>query len=75
MFGKKKETREFERECTEHLDALYAMAVKLTNDRTDADELVQDTYLRAFRFRDKFEWGTNLKAWRERVASRPSAAA
>lgn len=51
----------------EHLDALYASAVKLTGSTTEAEEVVQDTYLKAFRFANKFEWGTNLKAWLFRV--------
>ncbi len=70
MFGKRrvKETRqEFEKACLEHLDPLYASALKLTRSAHDAEELVQDTYLKAFRFADKFEWGTNLKAWLFRI--------
>jgi len=57
----------FEQACVEHLDALYASALKLTRDDTRAEELVQDTYLRAFRASDGFEWGTNLKAWLFRI--------
>ena len=57
----------FEKACVEHLDALYASALKLTRDDTRAEELVQDTYLRAFRAADGFEWGTNLKAWLFRI--------
>jgi RNA polymerase sigma-70 factor, ECF subfamily len=57
----------FEKASVEHLDALYASALKLTRDRTRAEELVQDTYLRAFRAADGFEWGTNLKAWLFRI--------
>ncbi|MDJ0765183.1 MAG: sigma-70 family RNA polymerase sigma factor [Myxococcota bacterium] len=59
--------KEFELACLEHLDALYAAALKLTRSPTDAEELVQDTFLRAFRFAAKFEWGTNLKAWLFRI--------
>lgn len=59
--------REFEAACVEHLDALYASALKLTRDGARAEELVQDTYLRAFRAADGFEWGTNLKAWLFRI--------
>lgn len=59
--------REFERACVTHLDALYASALKLTRDDVRAEELVQDTYLRAFRASDGFEWGTNLKAWLFRI--------
>jgi RNA polymerase sigma-70 factor (ECF subfamily) len=66
---KKRLRREFEEACLSHLDALYASALKLTRSASDAEELVQDTYLKAFRFADKFEWGTNLKAWLFRVQS------
>jgi RNA polymerase sigma-70 factor, ECF subfamily len=59
--------KEFEKACVEHVDALYASALKLTRDETRAEELVQDTYLRAFRAADGFEWGTNLKAWLFRI--------
>ncbi|MCP4199067.1 MAG: sigma-70 family RNA polymerase sigma factor [Proteobacteria bacterium] len=65
----KKATQAFENACLEHLDALYAAALKLTRNPPDAEELVQDTYLKAFRFAHKFEWGTNLKAWLFRIQS------
>ncbi len=64
---KKPKSDEFERACLEHLNGLYAAALKLTTNEADADELVQDTYVKAFRFKSKFEWGTNLKAWLYRV--------
>jgi len=66
---KNKAKREFESACLTHIDALYASALKLTRSATDAEELVQDTYLKAFRFSHKFEWGTNLKAWLFRIQS------
>lgn len=46
-----------------HLDALFAAALRLTRDRSRAEDLVQDTYLKAFRFSGQFESGTNLRAW------------
>jgi RNA polymerase sigma-70 factor, ECF subfamily len=58
---------QFQAACVEHLDALYASALKLTRDGTRAEELVQDTYVRALRAEDGFEWGTNLKAWLFRI--------
>jgi RNA polymerase sigma-70 factor (ECF subfamily) len=58
-----KTRREFEALTLEHLDALYAAGMRLTKDERDAEDLVQDAYLRAFRFFDKFERGTNIKAW------------
>ena len=45
------------------LDPLYATALRLTRNRADAQDLVQDTLVKAFRFADRFERGTNLKAW------------
>lgn len=58
---------DFEREAVPHKDALYSFALKLTRDADNADDLVQDTFLRAFRFFDKFEIGTNCKAWLFRI--------
>ena len=46
-----------------HLDALYSFALRLTKRPPDADDLVQETYLRAFRFAHRFEPGTHPKAW------------
>ena len=53
----------FETEALGHLDSLYGTALRLTRDPSDAEDLVQDTYLKAFRFARSFEEGTNLKAW------------
>jgi RNA polymerase sigma-70 factor (ECF subfamily) len=66
MFGlgaKKEERREFEDLALPHLDALYGTALRLTHNEKDAEDLVQDTLLRAFRFFHRFERGTNVKAW------------
>ncbi|MCC7386794.1 MAG: sigma-70 family RNA polymerase sigma factor [Deltaproteobacteria bacterium] len=68
MFGfikrtSSKATSEFETLALEHMDALYASALRLTRSPKDAEDLVQDTYLKAFRFFDSFERGTNMKAW------------
>jgi RNA polymerase sigma-70 factor (ECF subfamily) len=51
----------------EHLDALYGTALRLTGAPARAEDLVQDTYVRALRFEDKFDPGTNLKAWMFRI--------
>jgi len=59
--------REFEHEALPHMSALFSFAVRLTRDRDDAADLVQETYLKAFRFFDKFERGTNCKAWLFRI--------
>ena len=58
---------EFEREALPHLDALYNFALRMTSDPDDADDLLQETYLKAYRFFDKFEKGTNCKAWLFRI--------
>jgi RNA polymerase sigma-70 factor (ECF subfamily) len=61
---RKKEIRaEFERVALPQLSYLYTSAFYLTKDRADAEDLVQETYLRAFRFFDKFQPGTNFRAW------------
>jgi len=57
----------FEREALEHLDSLYGAALRLTRSDSDAEDLVQDTFLRAYRFYDRFEAGTNMKAWLHRI--------
>jgi RNA polymerase sigma-70 factor (ECF subfamily) len=54
---------EFEALALRHLDALYGTAVRLTRNDRDAEDLVQDSLLRAYRFFDRFERGTNIKAW------------
>jgi RNA polymerase sigma-70 factor (ECF subfamily) len=46
-----------------HMDALYGTALRMTRRPFDAEDLVQDVYLRAYRFFDRFEEGTNFKAW------------
>lgn len=63
----KKLHEEFEREAVPHMDSLYNFALKMTGDSDDANDLIQETYLKAFRFWDKFEKGTNCKAWLFRI--------
>ncbi len=58
---------EFERLAREHQNALLRVAGSLTKNGADAEDLVQDTLLRAFRFFHKFESGTNFKAWAIRI--------
>ncbi len=47
----------------QHVDSLYGAAMRLTRNLSDAEDLVQETYLKAFRFSGQFEQGTNVKAW------------
>jgi len=58
---------EFVREALEHLDSLYGAAMRLTRSAADADDLVQDAFLKAYRFHDRFEPGTNMRAWLLRI--------
>ena len=53
----------FTRAALSHIDSLYGLALRLTRRAADAEDLVQDTYLKAFRSAHQFEAGTNLKAW------------
>ncbi len=53
----------YEAEVMPHVNALYGMAFKLTGNSCEAEDLVQDALLKAYRFFDKFEEGTNCKAW------------
>ena len=60
-------SRIFNEEFMPHIDSMYNFAYKLTLDEEDAKDLVQDTYLKAFRFLNSFEQGTNAKAWLFRI--------
>src|SRR6266849_7834988 len=53
----------FEREALVHLDVLYRVALRLSGNPSDADDLVQETMLKAYRAWDQYEKGTNAKAW------------
>jgi RNA polymerase sigma factor (sigma-70 family) len=57
----------FNREFMPHIHSMYNFAFRLTMDEDDANDLVQDTYLKAFRFIASFEQGTNSKAWLFRI--------
>lgn len=58
---------EFERVALPHLQALFNLGLKLTHDSREAEDLVQETYLRAYRFFDSYEPGTQIKAWLFRI--------
>ncbi len=64
---KKREIDSFAEEAVAHLDALYGVAGKLTRNPAEAEDLVQDTLLKAMRAKDQFHAGTNLKAWLFRI--------
>jgi RNA polymerase sigma-70 factor (ECF subfamily) len=57
----------FEEAALVHADALYGAALRMTRDRADAEDLLQETFLKAFRAYDRFEEGTNLRAWLFRI--------
>ncbi len=54
---------QFEALVSPWFDGLYASALRLTRNERNAEDLVQDTVMRAWRFFDKFEQGTNFRAW------------
>jgi RNA polymerase sigma-70 factor (ECF subfamily) len=60
-------TEEFEEVALPYLDALFNLALNLTRNPKDAEDLVQETYLRAFRFFDSYQPGTHIKAWLFRI--------
>jgi RNA polymerase sigma-70 factor (ECF subfamily) len=55
--------REFQEAAIPHTDALLRTALRMTRNRSDAEDLVQETFLKAYRFFDRFERGTNIRAW------------
>src|SRR6186997_1451227 len=57
----------FERDVLPLLPSLYGAAMRMTRNAADAEDLVQETYLRAYRGFGGFEQGTNLKAWLYRI--------
>ncbi len=59
--------RRFEKEMMPYMDQLFNYATYLSGDREQASDLLQDTYMKAYRFFDKFETGTNAKAWLYRI--------
>lgn len=58
---------DFETLALSYMDQLYAAAMRMTRNPADAEDLVQETYVKAFAARDKFTMGTNLKAWLYRI--------
>ena len=58
-----KRKAEFEQQALPHLDVLYNTAIRYTKNAADAEDLVQETFMRAYRFYHQFEKGTNIRAW------------
>jgi RNA polymerase sigma-70 factor, ECF subfamily len=65
--AEKPKQERFNKVMVPHMDVLYNYGLYLTGDREAANDLLQETYLKAFRFFDKFEPGTNAKAWLYRI--------
>lgn len=64
LFGQKTEKiADFEAAALPHLDDLFRTALRLTGDRTEAEDLVQEAYLQAWKSFHRFELGTNCRAW------------
>jgi RNA polymerase sigma-70 factor (ECF subfamily) len=59
--------QEFEREAVPHMELLYNYALRLTANADDASDLLQETFMKAYRFWDKYEIGTNIRAWLFRI--------
>lgn len=69
MQAAREKRTEFERQALVHTDALYGAAYRLTRNPRDAEDLVQDALLRAYRFWDSFEQDSNCKAWLLRIVT------
>jgi RNA polymerase sigma-70 factor (ECF subfamily) len=67
LFGKRDPYKEFEEAALPHLDELYRSARRMLSDRMSAEDVVQETYLRAWRSFGRFQKGTNCRAWLFRI--------
>ncbi|MGC1243185.1 MAG: sigma-70 family RNA polymerase sigma factor [Chryseosolibacter sp.] len=67
QYSEKDKLSIFNQEFMPHINSMYNFAYRLTLDADDAKDLLQDTYLKAFRFIDSFQQGTNAKAWLFRI--------
>jgi RNA polymerase sigma factor (sigma-70 family) len=66
-YSLERKDRIFEKEFLPHIDSMYNFAYRITFDEDDAKDLVQETYLKAYRFIESFQEGTNAKAWLFRI--------
>ena len=66
-FRKSEKDKVFEREAIPHTALLYNYALRMTGNTLDADDLLQETFLKAYRFWEKYEQGTNIRAWLFRI--------
>jgi RNA polymerase sigma-70 factor (ECF subfamily) len=69
MAAARQKRNEFERQALVHIDALYGAAYRLTRNARDAEDLVQDALLRAYKFWDSFQQDSNCKAWLLRIVT------
>ena len=67
IYSESKKVHVFDTEFMPHIDSMYNFAYRLTFDEDDSKDLVQDTYMKAFRFINSFQEGTNAKAWLYRI--------
>ena len=65
--GREERTARFERDALPFIDQLYGAALKLTRHQADAEDLIQETYAKAYTSFSQFQDGTNLKAWLYRI--------
>jgi len=63
----RRKQEDFQKEALPHSDILYNYALRTTGSPDDARDLLQETFLKAFRFWDKYEKGTNIRAWLFRI--------
>lgn len=64
---KSEKQQQFEREAIAHCDFLYRFSLRMMGNPADAGDLVQETYLKAYRFWERYELGTNIRAWLFRI--------
>ena len=67
QYSEEKKKEIFNKEFVPHIDAMYNFAYRLTFDEDDAKDLVQDAYMKSYRFVESFQEGTNAKAWLFRI--------